>query len=152
LSLQFNESLSYVEVRTNGDLCYSDRGIIMQMMARRQHAVSRKFPGSGGLEQLGEPEKWKTASFGPIFFWQSIMAIRSDGTLWKFPLRSPPKFIPGQPIRLGTRSDWVAVSQGFSLASDGSIWACVQQSKHVWLAPSRMPVYMGNIFEDAGVQ
>jgi ABC-type transport system involved in multi-copper enzyme maturation permease subunit len=149
-SLQFSGSLSYVEVRTNGDLCYSDRGIIMQMMARRQHAVSRKFPGSGDLEQLGEPGKWKAASFGPIFLWQSVVAIRDDGTLWKFPLRSPPMFNQGLPVQLGNRSDWVAVSEGFSLASDGSIWACVQQSKHVWLAPSRMPVYLGNIFEETG--
>ncbi len=58
------------------------------------------------------------------------------------------------PFQLGSRSDWLSFSYlwgfGISLAADGSIWAWGQPSRHIWLAPSRKPVYMGNIFQGAG--
>ena len=142
LSLQFDESLTWVEVRTNGDLYYLDR-----MRFIRTRAMVVEHMGRGSLEPLGGPWKWKTATFGPINGSRNVVAIRDDGTLWKFPLRQPPRFSLGQPVQLGTRSDWVAISQGFSLAPDGSIWAWDQQSKYIWLAPSRRPLCLGNIFE-----
>jgi hypothetical protein len=150
LSLQFDESLSHVEVQTNGDLCYIDRMWFIQTMIMRQHALHRSALGRGGPDQLGEPWKWKTAAFGHINGWQTIVAIRSDGTLWKFPLRQAPKFSLEPPVQLGTRSDWVAVSQGFSLASDGSIWTW-DRTQRLQLARSIAPAGLcGQYFSGIG--
>jgi hypothetical protein len=33
------------------------------------------------------------------------------------------------------------------LAPDGNLYAWDQPSRHLWLAPSRLPVHIGNIFQ-----
>jgi hypothetical protein len=98
--------------------------------------------------QLGQNMNWKAATFGHFGMMQAITAIRSDGTLWifQFPMGSP--FFPSTtPHPLGHRSDWVAVAPGFALASDGSIWNWEPRTAYAWLAPSRRPLSLGNIFQ-----
>ncbi|HZL14036.1 MAG TPA: hypothetical protein VFC85_07815 [Verrucomicrobiae bacterium] len=54
--------------------------------------------------------------------------------------------------QLGNHSDWIAISQfhywsTLALAADGSLWLWNEPSGHAWLAPSRKPVFIGNIFQ-----
>jgi hypothetical protein len=101
--------------------------------------------------ELGENRQWKSAAYGRN---GKILAIRDDGTLWQWPPRwfllNNPKI---RPIQLGTHSDWVALTdkspEGIGLTTDGCVWAWGQPSRYIWLAPSRKPIYLGNIF-DAG--
>ncbi len=147
-SLQFNDDLSYAEVKTNGTLWYINRESMAQEIAPRQGRFVRwAHPDK---EQLGVAWQWKTAEFGPLNGIQSIVAIRSDGTLWQFPIMWT--FTRNQmvePMRIGNRSDWITLARGFALAADGSIWVWdPERSDHVWLAPSRRPIRLGNIFEE----
>ncbi|HEV2319671.1 MAG TPA: hypothetical protein VGV18_07975, partial [Verrucomicrobiae bacterium] len=98
--------------------------------------------------QLGQNAKWRTATFRPPF---TIWAIRDDGTLWEWvsswDLSSHQQ---RKPVQLGSWSDWISVTRdwpGLALAADGSVWAWDQPSRHIWLGPSRKPIYIGNIYE-----
>jgi hypothetical protein len=67
------------------------------------------------------------------------------------------------PVRLGKHSDWVAIGKVgreiVSLAADGSIWWWRFDSTYIhdgseqrlWLAPSRKPQKLGNIFDKGGL-
>ena len=163
LSLQFNDDLSYVEVKTNGTLWYFKSSLPetaignheFEYLIPRSVLQARRFTPTS--EQLGVSWKWKTAAFGAARGIQSIMAIRSDdGTFWQFPIIwrgtriQPARYELEKPTQIGSRSDWIALAQGFALAGDGSIWVWdPRQSEYVWLAPSRRPTHMGNIFEEA---
>jgi ABC-type transport system involved in multi-copper enzyme maturation permease subunit len=99
--------------------------------------------------QLGQNARWKMVTFSQNF---SLVALRSDGTLWKWSSYWNANFI--KPVQLGNRSDWIAISRinGWliiALAADGSLWAWDEPSDHMWLAPSRRPVLVGNIFQGA---
>ncbi|MGH7954028.1 MAG: hypothetical protein ACREFE_19205, partial [Limisphaerales bacterium] len=105
--------------------------------------------------QLGKNEKWKAVAFAGL---NSTIALRSDGTLWQWNLKLNPSSRDqvqiGKPFQLGSHSDWVALhSIGYdnsvALAADGSLWVWNDPSRHVWLAPSRKPVFAGNIFQGA---
>jgi hypothetical protein len=102
--------------------------------------------------QLGQNTKWKAAAFAADY---SMITLRSDGTLWEWPplwnlIRNPGLVKPSQ---LGTYSGWIALHSigswlpdSVALAADGSLWVWKDPSDHNWLAPSRKPVYLGNIF------
>jgi ABC-type transport system involved in multi-copper enzyme maturation permease subunit len=96
---------------------------------------------------------WKAAAFSDR---NSLILLQTNGTLWEWKYAmanlnwrnyEPPPF---QPVQLGRNSDWIVVSPGgLALAADGSLWAWAQLSDRIWLAPSRRPAYMGNIFHGA---
>ena len=100
--------------------------------------------------QLGKNSKWKTSAFAND---GSILAIRVDGTLWKWPppgrwVRNPDSV---KPVQVGTYSGWIALypyvyGGCIALAADGNLWAWKDPSEHLWLAPSRKPIFIGNIF------
>ena len=126
-----------VGVKTNGELW-----LILYQQNQKQEKI-----------QLGQNAKWKTANGGGG---NSLIALRSDGTLWKWPslwslVQSPDSM---KPVQLGNHSDWIALSSidywnSVALAADGSLWIWDERSAHSWLAPSRKPVFVGNIFQGA---
>jgi ABC-type transport system involved in multi-copper enzyme maturation permease subunit len=129
-------SASSVGVKTNGELW------IFWDDWTSNKSIPRKT-------QLGKNAKWKVGGFTT---YDSIIAIRSDGTLWKWPwlyqMRNNPDLI--KPVQLGNHSDWITLSSSWNsvaLAADGSLWNWNEPSAHVWLAPSRKPVFVGNIFQ-----
>jgi hypothetical protein len=139
-SVTFFEDNAFAGVKTNGELW-----LFIPMPGPAAAKANPRFVKI----RLGENAKWRICGNDS---WDSIWAIREDGTLWKWPsywsfLNNPQQ----NPIQLGTRSDWLALSSawqfGISLAADGSVWAWNQPSRHIWLAPSRKPIHLGNIFE-----
>ena len=132
-------SLSLLDVKTNGALyVYETSG-----------GKATRIKSENHILQLGQDASWRTAAYGPYF---RILAIRDDGTLWQWPDAEQLFYNPRKkPVQLGNRSNWIALggnwTLGMALGDDGSVWAWDQPSRHIWLAPSRKPVYMGNIFE-----
>jgi ABC-2 family transporter protein len=104
-----------------------------------------------GRIQLGQHMKWRTVGFDN---YDSVVALRSDGTLWQWPLHGNDvhNLASIKPVQLGSHSDWIAFSThnswALALAPDGSLWAWDEPSEHIWLAPSRKPVFIGNIFKE----
>ena len=150
LSLDFCYDFSHLEVKTNGDLWYYGTGD-----RPRQGPVA--LMANPHTEQLGRNMKWKTAAFGPLNGIQTIVAIRNDNTIWAIPLiwSYPSGQSLQEPIQLGNHADWLDVTSGFTLASDGSLWTWHLPPERVglWndhralLAPSRKPDFMGNVFQ-----
>jgi hypothetical protein len=125
------DGLSFFGVKTNGELWfYKAFGLVKTV----------------GI-QLDKHHHWKTVGLGK---WDTVMAIREDGTLWEW--RSIwHAVIPDPPVQLGEQSDWITLAHDrqseFALAADGTVWAWDVPSDSVWLAPSRRPLDMGNIFQ-----
>jgi ABC-type transport system involved in multi-copper enzyme maturation permease subunit len=99
---------------------------------------------------------WKAVTFSDS---GDPLLLKTDGTLWKWKFPRQQDWAnfrqqPFNPVQLGRNSDWVALIPGDRigtvLAIDGSLWSWGQMSDRTWLAPSRKPVYMGNIFQGAG--
>jgi hypothetical protein len=105
--------------------------------------------------QIGEDAKWKGVTFTAE---NSIIALRIDGTLWKWTAHWPWPQNPAsiKPRQLGTYSHWLELRPMYrnyegsiALAADGGLWCWDGPSLHIWLAPSRKPVYLGNLFTKA---
>ena len=128
-----------IGVKTNGELWF---------VAYPEHQPYQKPEQI----QLAKNAKWKAAAFAGD---NSILAIREDGTLWQWPqlgkwTRNPDS---AKPAQVGTYSGWIGLYsyRGWpltclALAADGNLWAWKDPSEHLWLAPSRKPVFIGNIF------
>lgn len=96
----------------------------------------------------------------------SVVALRADGTLWKWN-HAPPGWMTaesfGTPVRVSQHKDWVALTTvcdndnggeryAVSLAADGSLWLwphndTVMPRNDRWLAPPKRPVYLGNVLK-----
>jgi hypothetical protein len=107
-----------------------------RLMANWQLAASRKnqyqpVPVKKDI-QLGSETNWlAAASFGAL----GVVTLKADGTLWRWTFPEDPQAHPesATATRLGTSSDWIAVTGDTlglrSLAADGSLW--------FWRAPMR---------------
>ena len=110
-------------------------------------------------------------------WWNHLVTLRADGTLWLWPFQSQrrPGFRWGEryelaeravqnevPVRLGTHADWVAIAHAgdnlVSLAADGSLWYWPlspvtpyygdnNQRTDPLLDISHKPRLLGNIFD-----
>ena len=134
---------SSVGVKTNDELWYN---FTLGYSAGGKHDQIQRHI------QLGTDAKWKAATLEG----DAILALREDGTLWRWSPRwdlweNTPLLVKA--VQLGNYPNWMALAgswdDGLALAPDGNLYAWDQPSPHVWLAPSRKPVYIGNIFEGA---
>ena len=126
-------------------------------------------------QQIGTVTNW-VAVAGT---WDKAVTLKNDGTLWVWdfrrnqfhnwdPVRLDAEVAKTVPVRLSTRSDWIAISDDFALAADGSVWFWPlidpsQLSNFLWqdqdkdygqnrvplLDISRKPQLLGNIFTAA---
>lgn len=132
----------FAEVKVNGELWFSWNKFF------NNHQVGR------GETQLGQSSKWKAVAFAN----RSLLALRRDGTLWRWTpfweLTRHPGWV--KPVQVGSYSGWIALGGhelgpvqdiAVALAVDGSFWAWGNPSSHSWLVPSRKPVFLGNLFQ-----
>jgi len=123
-------------IGTNGELWIASR-----QWANGNNVIQKKF-------QLGKNMKWKAVTSDG---WNdAIVALRSDGTLWRWSPLWQLDYDPDKirATQLGNHSDWIALPDswmGIALAADGSLWSWDMRD-HVLLAPSRKPIFLGNIF------
>jgi ABC-type transport system involved in multi-copper enzyme maturation permease subunit len=106
--------------------------------------------------QIGSKTDWKAVAGR----WYALLAVQTDGSLWKWDAESQPDKLSWK--RLGNHSDWVAVKnfQGgvMALAADGGLWywqtspLYLDHGRHLppfMLAAPRKPALIGNIFDKA---
>jgi hypothetical protein len=90
----------------------------------------------------------------------SMVAIKSDGTLWQWPaadFRNHLDQFSAPPSRLGIHRDWISVTavEGgvVSLAADGSVWFWpapgYYQFREMWVQLPKQPQFIGNVFASA---
>jgi hypothetical protein len=123
-------------IGTNGELWVASRPWV-----NGNYVLQKKF-------QLGKNMKWK--ALGLNYWEDAIIALRSDGTLWKWSPLWQLDYAPEKirATQLGNHSDWIALPDswmGIALAADGSLWSW-EMRDNIFLAPSRKPTYLGNIF------
>jgi ABC-type transport system involved in multi-copper enzyme maturation permease subunit/alpha-tubulin suppressor-like RCC1 family protein len=116
--------------------------------------------GQGNLHQFetlqcGRDTNWVSSAAT----WNFLVALKSDGTLWKwdnlngYGRFSEHSIAPPPPTRLGIHDDWVAITgveDGVvSLAADGSLWFWPEQNyyyKQPLMKLPKQPEFLGNIF------
>jgi ABC-type transport system involved in multi-copper enzyme maturation permease subunit len=111
-----------------------------------------------GVTQIGHDTNWAEVAGGPF----QVLALRTDGSLWEWHwnlgLRQLREKLQEAPVRMGTHQDWAAVGYWLgdtvALAADGALWRCSKRNAapdwmggtDLWLAPSRRPSEIVNIF------
>jgi hypothetical protein len=142
---------------------------------QREDPRSRTYEWNPTDRQIGSGTNWLAMAHS----WDKTVTLRDDGTLWLWDF-SPAwlgnqelddmeqKVVQTVPVRLGTHSDWIAISRNemgvTALAADGSLWfwplvngselgvmaGSIFNPKDVspWLDISRKPQYLGNVFAD----
>jgi hypothetical protein len=126
----------------------------------RPRRAGEKLDPQGYYAPLGKEHDWRAIAAG--FHQHAPVTLKADGTLWKWEFPDDLITNPGSAVatKLGTHSDWVAISEGwdgvFSLARDGSLWLWRfenpyrSRSDRPLLRVSRRPQRLGNIFETTG--
>jgi ABC-type transport system involved in multi-copper enzyme maturation permease subunit len=111
------------------------------------------FGWSGtGFLQVGKETNWVAVAIT----WNTMVALKSDGTLWKWNLSTNSKataeILQTEPTRLGIHSDWVGLTGtwvgAISLAADGSLWFWPKTGydEPSLLKAPKQPKFLGNIF------
>jgi ABC-type transport system involved in multi-copper enzyme maturation permease subunit len=105
-----------------------------------------------GFLQVGKETNWRAVAVT----WTSMVALKSDGSLWKWnlPEKSIGEAIKILPTRLGIHNDWVsltgALGGAVSLAADGSLWLWPTANYYgALLKDPKQPQFLGNVFGKA---
>ena len=114
-----------------------------------------------GYVPVGTETNWLSVAFGG----DAMVALKSDGTLWKwaFPriarnvaIQNFENVIQKKPSRMGIHNDWVGLCSTWggviSLAADGSLWlwpASGQYYEVSLMRPQKQPKNIGNVFSQA---
>jgi hypothetical protein len=111
------------------------------------------WEGTGFL-QVGKETNWLSVAVT----WASMVALKSDGSLWKWNLSqsSTAETAKIPPTRLGIHNDWVALAGtwggAISIAADGSLWLWPDASLYyeaALLKIPKQPQLLGNVFGKA---
>jgi hypothetical protein len=105
--------------------------------------------------QVGMETNWLAVAMAPY----CMMALKSDGSLWRwnwhFPQNSTPDVVNIPPTRMGIHNDWVGLTGTLngvvSLAADGSLWLWPDTSDingALFKAPRQLEL-LGNVFGKA---
>jgi hypothetical protein len=110
------------------------------------------------VTQIGHDKNWAEVAGGPF----QVVALKTDGSLWEWHwnpgLRQLREKLQEAPVRMGMHQDWAAVGYWLgdtvALAADGALWRCSKRNAvpdwmggtDLWLAPSRRPSEIVNIF------
>jgi hypothetical protein len=117
------------------------------------HDQSRGSPEYETL-QSGKESNWVTVAV----LWDWMVALKSDGTLWKWERnwqhRDLATDFNAPPTRLGIHDDWVAITSVdggvISLAADGSLWFWPHREDYAYLPLlmklPKQPEFLGNVF------
>ncbi|HEY5233171.1 MAG TPA: ABC transporter permease [Verrucomicrobiae bacterium] len=107
--------------------------------------------------RVGTETNWANV----VVTWNGMVALKSDGTLWKWDLPYGDSLFSlnsaASPTRLGIHNDWVALtgvlSGVVSLAADGSLWLWPDKTFYdayyeygYWLKLPKQPQFLGNVF------
>jgi len=91
--------------------------------------------------------------------YENIVTLKDDGTLWLWdfhhdyrygwiPEFNERKMLEAKPVRLGTHSDWIAITGAaggiISLAADGSLWYWPLESLDYIVRTGGSPVFYDN--------
>ena len=111
----------------------------------------KRWEGSGSFVQEGKETNWVAVAVA----WNSGVALKADGTLWKWTISDSVAEVAGtRPTRLGIHNDWVSVTVSrtavVSLAADGSVWYWPNTGfdEGVLLKSPKQPQLLGNVFSD----
>jgi hypothetical protein len=134
-------------VRIDGTFCI--------MADQRLDNQSHSYEWTEADLQLGKETNW----VGVAGHYENIVTLKDDGTLWLWdfhhdyrygwiPEHNERKMLEAKPVRLGTHSDWIAIT-GFaggiiSLAADGSLWYWPLESLDYIVRTGGSPVYYDN--------
>jgi hypothetical protein len=121
-------------------------------VSRRRLGGTGTFDGDyTGLAQVGAETNWVSLA-GNL---KALVALKADGSLWKWPInlhyRDPLGPAARPPVRLSRHSDWLAAGDSVvSLAADGSLWfwwGPEWYDSQPLLAPSRRPDKIATVLE-----
>ncbi len=101
--------------------------------------------------QSGTETNWVSVA---VTWGMRMVALKSDGTLWKWNNHVFPLDFTAPPTRLGIHNDWVAIvgtgNGVVSLAADGSLWYWPDRSLYEGSQPllklPKQPEFLGNVF------
>ena len=119
----------------------------------------------GDFQPYGQPKNQQRLQSGAetnwvavAMSWQFMVALKSDGTLWKWEWKTGSQSdYTGLPTRLGIHHDWVSITAGFgdgvvALAADGSLWFWPYRQNYEYatlLKLPKQPQLLGNVFGKA---
>ncbi len=133
-------------------MAYVGKDGTLWAVGRSFNESKRRWEGTGSFIQLGKETNWVAVAMT----WNCRVALKTDGTLWKWDISNSPTEVDGVlPTRLGIHNDWVGLTGSWggmvSLAADGSLWYWPKTGYYegVLLKSPKQPQLVGNVFSDA---
>jgi ABC-type transport system involved in multi-copper enzyme maturation permease subunit len=140
----------------NNPVTYTRKNGTLEVFLRRYINV----PGQGEQIKFETLQSNRETNWlSGVATWNWMVALKSDGTLWKWDPRpdfNHPVDYTAPPTRLGIHNDWIAIASVdngvVTLAADGSLWLWPNRGNYdgrTLLKLPKQPQYLGNIFGKA---